>query len=294
MAVVVNWNRKEDTLRCLRSLQEAAAISGVIVVDNGSMDGSVHAIRCHFPGVEVLALDTNLGFAAACNRAIEFALNSTTADYIFFINNDAVVDPLAVEHLLAVADAHPVVGVLAPKIYYLDRPRRIWYAGARRRNVVLAAADTGRGQIDHGQFTHLREVDYTFGAAMLVRRSVFEEVGLFDERFFLYLEDLDFCLRVQLAGFSLLFVPQAHVWHSGAASTRHAPDFRQFHLVKSTFHFLTKHGGLFAGPPILCFWTLVFLRSLLLDMGREGPRMIFVYCSGLAQGLSELARSIRA
>jgi GT2 family glycosyltransferase len=153
---------------------------------------------------------------------------------------------------------------------------------------VFAATDTGRGQVDRGQFNTLREVDYVFGAAMLIRRSVFERIGLFDERFFLYLEDLDFCLRAQSAGFSLLFVPDAHVWHSGSASTAHNPAARNYHLVKSTVGFLRKHTPSMLIVPVLSFWMLVYLRAILSDVARGDVEAIRAYWSGLINGLAEV------
>jgi GT2 family glycosyltransferase len=239
--VVVNWNLKEETLNCLRSLAQLDHPSKTIVVDNGSDDGSTEYISHHFPQIELITLPSNVGFGAACNLAISQALKDTACEYIFLLNNDAVTHPHSLSELMKAALAHPEVGIFGPKVYYRDDPGRIWYAGARRRWGLLVATDTGRGQFDQGQFNTLREVDYVFGVAMLIRRSVFERIGLFDERFFLYLEDLDFCLRAQAAGFSLLFVPQAHVWHKGWASTINDQVRRRYHQVKSMTLFLKKH-----------------------------------------------------
>jgi GT2 family glycosyltransferase len=291
-SVVINWNRKEDTCRCLQSLERSSEPCRVIVVDNGSEDGSGEFILRHFPQVELIALASNAGFGAACNRALSLALGNASCDFAFLVNNDAVVHPQALGELLYAAQAHPEAGILGPKIYYQDDPHRIWYAGARRRRAVLAAADTGRGQKDRGQFDELREVDYVFGTAMLVRKSVFEKVGFFDERFFLYLEDLDFCLRVQKAGFSLLFVPQAEVWHKGSASTLNASGMRKFHLVRSTVRFLRKHAVLGSSLPIVGFWTLVSLRAVAVDLAHGDFKALRVYGLGLADGLAdqELAR----
>jgi len=256
-------------------------------VDNGSGDGSAEHIAGYFTRVELIALPVNTGFAAACNCAIIRSLQDPACEYVFLLNNDAVIHPHALSELLEVAETCPASGILGPKVYYTDQPDVLWYAGARRRRIVLAAADTGRGQIDRGQFDTLRTVDYVFGTAMLIRRSVFERTGLFDERFFLYLEDLDFCLRAQTTGFSLLFVPQAHVWHKGSASTSHNLAMRKYHLVKSTACFLRKHTPLASCLPVLAFWLPVLSRDIITDLLHGKSSVVQSYWSGLMDGLAQ-------
>lgn len=286
--VIVNWRLKEETCACLQSLDDLDFPCQVIVVDNGSKDGSADYIRERFPGVELLELPSNLGFAAACNKVIRQAVENNRCEFVFILNNDAVVHPQALRELIRAADAHPEAGIFSPKIYYLGEDRIIWYAGARRRWGVLAAADTGRGNLDHGQFNELRQVDYIFGAGMLIRKSVFEKIGLFDEKFFLYLEDLDFCLRAQKAGFTLFFVPQAHVWHKVSASTSNDNVIRRYNMVKSTVHFLKKHTSPKMVPFVLIYWALVSARLILSDLLHGDLVAIRSFWAGLVQGLNEV------
>jgi GT2 family glycosyltransferase len=286
--VIVNWRLKEETCACLQSLDDLDFPCQVIVVDNGSKDGSVDYIRERFPEVELLELPSNLGFAAACNKVIVQAVENDRCEFIFILNNDAVVHPQALGELIRAADAHPDAGLFSPKIYYLGEDQIIWYAGARRRWGVLAAADTGRGNLDQGQFNELRQVDYIFGAGMLIRKSVFEKIGLFDEKFFLYLEDLDFCLRAQKAGFTLYFVPQAHVWHKVSASTSNDNVLRRYNMVKSTVHFLKKHASPKMVPLVLIFWALVSARLILSDLLHGDLVAIRSFWAGLVQGLNEV------
>jgi GT2 family glycosyltransferase len=177
---------------------------------------------------------------------------------------------------------------LGPKVYYHDQPERIWYAGARMRRGVLAAADTGRGQVDRGQFDQPSMVDYVFGTVMLIQRKVFESVGLFDERFFLYLEDLDLCLRAKKKGFSLLFVPEACVWHIGSASTAQHQEIRKFHYVKSTIIFLKKHLSRVVIPLALLFWSAVLIRMVIQDILRGNLSTLDTCWSALVSGLGEI------
>ena len=290
--IVVNWKLKDDTLRCLKSLEDLdlpdAISRRVIVVDNGSGDGSATCIADAYPESELISLSANVGFGAACNKAIRGIMRDGECDYVFLLNNDAFVHPNVLTELVQAAETHPEAGILGPKIYYQDEPRTIWYAGARKRWGVLAAVDTGRGQIDRGQFGNLREVDYVFGAGMLIRRSVFERIGLFDERFFIYLEDMDFCLRAQAAGFSLLFVPQAHVWHKGSASTAENNGFRKYHFVRSTIHFARKHTAWALMPYAAAFWVLVLLRFVVMDLTRGNLSAVRSYWAGLVNGLTKI------
>ena len=288
--VVVNWNLKEETQNCLRSLAQLDHPNKTIVVDNGSNDGSTEYISHHFPQIELITLPSNVGFGAACNLAISQALKDTACEYIFLLNNDAVTHPNSLSELMKAALAHPEVGIFGPKVYYRDDPDRIWYAGARRHWGILVATDTGRGQIDRGQFNTLREVDYVFGVAMLIRRSVFERIGLFDERFFLYLEDLDFCLRAQAAGFLLLFVPWAQVWHQGFASTTHNVSLRRYHKARSMTYFLRKHVSCAMSLLMFVYWVLTYLWEIVADLASGELGVIRACWFGFTSGLVETPR----
>jgi GT2 family glycosyltransferase len=286
--IIINWNLKEETLMCIRSVEQSAHPCRIIVVDNGSHDGSVEYLSLHAPQVELIALPLNYGFGRACNIAIAHALTDRGCQYVFLLNNDAVVHTQAITELRDAAEYHSQAGILGCKIYYRDCPTTFWYAGARRRRYVLAAADIGRGQMDQGQFDRRHAVDYIFGAAMFVRREVFENIGCFDEQFFLYLEDLDFCLMAQQAGFALRFVPSAYIWHSVSASTHHNPGMRRYHMVKSTIYFLQKHTTPARFPLVLLFWSFVYARFLFGDMLRGHSSTLRQYWLGLLHGLREV------
>jgi hypothetical protein len=283
--VVVNWQLKSQTLSCLHSLARLEQPHRVMVVDNGSHDGSVEHLRSAFPYISLLSLPDNVGFGAGCNRAIQALLPDPSWEFLFLVNNDATIHPAALTHLLQAAQDHPQAGIFGPKIYYENPSRQLWYAGARRRWGVLAASSTGRGQLDHGQFDQRAEIDFVFGAGMFIRREVIQTIGLFDEQFFIYLEDLDFCLRAQRAGFALGFVPQAHLWHQVSASTASLPDWRKYHQARSTILFLKKHATLPTALPLLTFWTLVSMRFVLKEALQGNLKSIRAYGSGLLHGV---------
>lgn len=283
--IVINWNLKSLTTRCLESLEKSSMRVRTIVVDNGSRDGSVTHLRKRFPDIELISSATNIGFGSACNLAIQQALQDPGCDFVFLLNNDAILHPRAVSMLYQAAESYPRAGIFGPKIYYSGQRDQIWYAGSQQRSGVLAAKVPGRGKIDRGQFDECRQVDYVFGASMFIRRQVFERIGLFDERYFLYLEDLDFCLRARQAGFQLLYTPQACVWHVGSASTAQNLAMRRFHHVRSTLLFLSKHITWFWVLPAAIFWSGVFIKMLWGDILDGHPDLVHAYSSALAQGI---------
>lgn len=288
--IIINWKLPEKTIECLSSLTQAETPHHTIVVDNGSGDHSVSLIQQKFPDITLMPLAENIGFGAACNVAIEHALKNEACNYVLLLNNDTIIAPHALTKLIQTAAIHSTAGIFGPKIYYRNPRKIIWYAGARCRRGVLAAADTGRGEIDNGQFDARHKVDFVFGAAMLIRRDVFERIGFFDQQFFLYLEDMDFCIRARKAGFTLQFVPQAHVWHDGSASTENNGAFRKYHHARSTILFLKKHVPLIHMPSVMSFWLLVLIRAVAGELWRGNTAVISSYWSGFLHGLTSMRR----
>jgi GT2 family glycosyltransferase len=224
--IVLSWNGRDNTLACLRSL---AAVDWpnqtTIVVDNGSSDGTVAAVRSEFPDVTVIATGRNLGFAAGNNVGLRAGVDRD-ADYLLLLNNDTVVHPHLLRELVAEAERRPDAGAFCPLIYYADPADRIWYAGARfdpRRG--HNGCHTGYGERDTGQYDAVREIGRGTGAAMLVRRSALEQVGYLDGDLFLQVEDVEWSVRMRRAGWRIFFVPAAKVWHrvSSATGGEHAP-----------------------------------------------------------------------
>jgi GT2 family glycosyltransferase len=215
VAVVLNWNGGDDTLAALESLVGV----DTVCVDNGSDDGSPDAVAARFPSVELIRTGVNLGFSGGNNVGIRRAL-ARGADWVLLLNNDAVADPGLPAALAAAAAERPDAGVLACKVFFADQPDVLMYAGGRV-NLRLGywGRQDGFGQRDDGRFDTLRDVDRATGAAMAVSRAAIERAGLLDESLFAYAEDTEWCLRIREAGFGVVFVPDAKVWHVGSAST---------------------------------------------------------------------------
>jgi len=218
VAVVLNTNRRDDTLACLESLSRLDyANRAVLVLDNASTDGSVAAIEAAHPEVRVLPLAENRGYAGNNNVGIAAALEMG-ADWVLVLNEDTVLDPACFTELMRVAVSDDAIGVLGPMVYHHDEPTVIQSAGGRMDG-RWEAWHQGQNEDDTGQFAAPRNVDWVSGCAILVRRRVIEEVGALDERFFYYWEETEWCVRAARAGWRIVLVPAARLWHKGV--TRH-------------------------------------------------------------------------
>ncbi|MDY6993318.1 MAG: glycosyltransferase family 2 protein, partial [Pseudomonadota bacterium] len=155
------------------------------------------------------------------------------------MDSDIEVDPNFLPPLIEAANSDPRIGVIGPKIYYFDQPREIWYAGVEAKDSVFNITDGFRHQTDSPANSHLREVDYAWGATMLISREVLEKTGGFDTDFFVYYEEHDFCDRVKLMGYKVLFVPESKIWHKVGSESNNAWTAYQWN--KSKMIFFRKH-----------------------------------------------------
>jgi GT2 family glycosyltransferase len=218
--VVLNWNRQEDTLACLESLAQAE-IDGatVLMVDNGSRDASVEAVRARFPAVRIIALPENRGFAGGNNAGIRAALEAG-ARAVLLLNNDTRVAPDFLPPLLAALDASPRAAAVCSAIHRLDRPEMldVAYAQVRfaQRNAVqLLGVNALPG---HG-FSTRCEIEVAVGCSVLMSADALRAVGPFDEQYFAYHEDVDWSLRARRAGYQLFYEPFSRVLHRGSTTT---------------------------------------------------------------------------
>ena len=239
--VIPNWNLKEDTMSCVESvLAGNYPVQRIVVVDNGSRDGSPGALSDRFGNeIDQIVHSDNLGFAKGTNAGIRHAL-AQGADHVLLLNNDTVVDTELVERLVEVLDQDTTTAVLGPAIYYYDDPKRFWRLGAVRQRWVPVPREIGRDSLDTGQFPAPFDVDYVTGCAMLVPAGIFETVGLLDESFFMYYEDADFCQRVRDAGHRITVVPQARVWHKVSASTKSHSPWAAYHRSRNRVIFYSR------------------------------------------------------
>ena len=217
--IILNWNRFRDTAECLESVFKIRYSNySVVVVDNGSDDGSAAEIEKAFDRVLVIRNKDNLGYAEGNNVGIRQALERG-ADYIWLLNNDTVVDRDSLIAMVDPAERDRGIGILGSKIYYFDQPEILWFAGATIDWERAISPHIGRLERDIGQYDLEKEVDRVTGCSMLVRREVFEEIGMFDENFFLYAEEVDLCVRARARGYRNHYVPKSVVYHKISVSS---------------------------------------------------------------------------
>jgi len=264
-SIIINWKCAEETCACLASLTPTVDPATVIVIDNGSADGSVETIRERFPAITLITQASNLGYAKAANIGIAHALTGG-AEGVLLLNNDTTVAPDTLVRLAEQLARSDRIGALSAKIFLTEQPGRLWSVGGvyRDHNVI----DLGSGELDQGQYDHA-QLDVVYGCAMLLSARMLYVVGGFDERFFMYYEDVDLCLRARAAGYDVALAPDAHVWHLGSRSTSAKPSLKLYYEGRSRQLFYSKH---LSGPARQRFYRSEFryIISLTLQRLRAG------------------------
>ena len=217
--VILNWNRHVDTLECIESVKKINYPNyNIILVDNGSTDISPDIFKQRHEDIILIKNEENIGYADGNNVGIRNALLNK-AEYVWLLNNDAVVHPDALTEMVDIGEKVPESGILGSKIYYYDRPEVIWFAGATINWKYAFSYHIGCDQNDKPLYDIIKEVDRVTGCSMLVKRDVCEKIGLMDEKLFLYAEELDWCVRAKIAGYKILYIPGSKVYHKVSVST---------------------------------------------------------------------------
>jgi len=242
--ILLNWNGEEDTVNCLSSLKYIDYPNyEIVLVDNGSQDGSPDRIKAKFPEITLIKNKENLGFAEGNNVGIRRLLQDKT-DYFLLLNNDTVVDKNFLREMVSAFDRDPKIGMAGPKIYYMHDRDRIWYAGGDFRKISGRTYHIGQMQKDKGQFDEFKEVGFITGCALLVKREVVDKIGLLDKDYFNNYEDVDWSARAKAAGYKLMYVPTSVIWHKFAASMggRFSP-FYIYYRIRNNLLYVKKNNG---------------------------------------------------
>ncbi len=238
--IVPNWNGIRFIGMCLDSLQRSDFDDvEVIVIDNGSVDGSRELIEEQYPWVRLIKMPRNMGFATACNAGIK----ASAAEYVCLLNNDIEVESTWLRELVEGMERHPECGMGTTKMMFLD-DREVFYNTGDLFHAWSSGGGRGQGEKDVGQYD--RE-DCVFGAcagAGIYRRELFESVGVFDEDFFIFAEDVDLNMRCQLQGFRAVYLPQAKVYHIGTATVGLYSDRYVYLCKRNDVYVLIKNMSL--------------------------------------------------
>jgi len=230
---IINFNGANNTLECLLSLDKINSKNfkiSVVVIDNASYEKFKIQNSKFKIDVKIIRNEENLGFSGGQNVGIKYALDNE-ADYVLILNNDTIVDKSLIEELLNTAQKDKDIGIVVPKIYFAsgfefhkdrysknDLGKVFWYAGGEMDWKNVVGYHRGVDEVDHGQYDRIEKTDFASGCCMLVKREVFEKVGFFDEKFYLYYEDSDLCERIRRAGYAIAYCPKAILWHKNAGS----------------------------------------------------------------------------
>lgn len=236
--VIPNWNGADMIVECLTSLEQQTKKARIIVVDNGSVDNSVELINTHFPEVELIKNTTNKGFAGGVNTGIVFALDNG-ADAVALFNNDAVAEKTWLAELVGEMKKNPETGIVTGKLMRSDK-LHLDSTGDYYTTWGIPFP-RGRNQKDKGQFEKPEEVFGASGGASLYRASMLKEIGIFDERFFAYYEDIDISFRAQLAKWGVRYTPCAIAYHHIGGTSSKMGDFTRYHSIKNFLLLYTKN-----------------------------------------------------
>jgi GT2 family glycosyltransferase len=291
--ISVNYRGSADTAACVKSLRASTVPVEIVVVDTTPNDPDLQAALKLAGDVKLIRADANIGFGRGSNLGIEWALKRTSCEFIFLLNNDAVVFPDSIQHLEDAMAAWPAVGIAAPRIAFLDNPSTLWYGGGEidwRR----ASAFTPGYRLDASSPLAMTERDVTFasGCALFVRRLAAIRLGGFDPRFFLYEEDTEFCLRASAEGVRIRYVPRSLILHRVQGSIRNGASdpsdfwsvdnarlpFYAFHVMRNRMLNVHLHARRWQWIiAMLCFPLMLVRRSVPFLIGRRIDAIVAMF-----------------
>jgi len=240
--LILNWNGYLDTIECVDSCQKLDYPNfTIVIIDNGSTDGSEEILHKRFADIYILQTGSNLGFAGGNNVGIRYALDHG-AEYIWLLNNDTIIDSAALSELVKVAESESTIGMVGSKILKYSAPDIIDCAAGQINFQKGTTCHIGRGEKDVGQYDELSEVDYITGCSLLVKKEVLEKVGLMLEEYFLYYEETDWCLQTRRKGYKLYCAPLSKVFHKVHSSTQKIDGAFLYYITRNRLYFLEKFG----------------------------------------------------
>ncbi len=271
--VVLNWNGLQDTLACLKSL---SALQGeeheILVVDNGSTDGSEEAIRAAYPDLAFVQTGANLGFAGGNNAGMRWALKRG-ARFVLLLNNDTVVEPDFLRHMIARAKGDSKVGIVGASIAYFDTPTRLWAFGGGRFDISSAWVRHVQTALSEDELKTRGNLHfYVTGCAMLLSRALLQEVGELESSYFHFCEDVDFCLRAERAGYRIVVAREARLLHKVSATTRVSSPLFLYYNLRSRLTLVRRFGPV--GAPsfraVCTLWLRLWRPAILSGMAWSG------------------------
>jgi GT2 family glycosyltransferase len=264
--IVLNYNGKDVLEECIKSiLNSNYSRVEVIVIDNGSTDESYMIAKKYEPQVKLIKSPHNLGYSAGNNLGIRVAKGK----YIFLVNNDAIIHSDCIYELVKIASSDPRIGILGCKVYYRGT-RIIQHAGGKLNLSATAPPHIRVFEEDHGQYDEVSDVDYVSGVAMMIKREVVDKIGLLNEHYFSYWEDVDYCFRAKKAGFRVVYVPKAIVEHFEGFSWKKKSFLQKFLNERNRLLFVLNN---FSNKEVAIF-LLTDMKNIILRMVEAFRRIL--------------------
>jgi len=283
--IVLNYNGKDVTLLTLASLLESRySALDLVLVDNGSSDGTAEAVAEAFPQVPILRIAENRGPVPGMNLGLRWALDRDY-DYLLLLNDDIEVDPRMVDELVAAVEEDPRIGSVGPKAYYYEDRQRLWSTGGIIRFMESVNRERGNGKIDRGQYDRDGEVDYLTGCALLMRREALEATGYFDPIFALSVEDADWGVRMRRAGYRSVYAHRAVLWHMVSATTGTYTPAKNFQTGRSSAIFVRRYANPWQWLTFLLFSAVALPLAWLRELRRGNQAAATAKLKGILDGL---------
>jgi GT2 family glycosyltransferase len=242
--IVVNWNNPTDTIECISSIRMLDYPNlELIVVDNGSSDNSVERIRQEYPDINLMETGENLGYAGGHNFALKSALLGESK-YFLLLNNDTIIANDLVTHLVKALLDHPEAGFATPMILEYYAPEQIFCLGCLLDIKKVEGIRLHAGEHMESHDWKSDQVDFADGSGLFFDRRLVDAIGMMDEEYFVYYEETDWCIRARKAGFKIITVPKARMWHKVSATTKKASPIVTYYMTRNALR-LTKQNSPF-------------------------------------------------
>ncbi|MFX0116833.1 MAG: glycosyltransferase family 2 protein [Candidatus Hodarchaeota archaeon] len=294
--IIVNWNGLEDTKTCVNSaLNLSYPNRQIIVVDNGSTIDETKTLKeLYKDRIHALRTEENNGYSAGINLGIRYVLNNIPdTKYFLIANNDVVFEQESLKKIIAFMETHPSIGIAASKIL-LMKGDVVFSVGQKWDLRTGFVRNVGYGERNKSESTEPFEIDCVPGAAFIVKRKVIEKIGLFDEKYFLYFEEPDYCLRARRKGYKTYLVPESIVYHKPATSIRKVGTFAFYCFKKSKLRFIIKNLESLYFPLAMAVNMMHFLLSSCAASVRRRNSLLFFYTSKAAYEALMEAKEIRS
>lgn len=271
--VIVNYNGAKYQNEALKTIFDSTYKNiEVIIVDSASGDDSIALAKAEYPQVHYLLQEENVGVAKGNNIGIEYAICALDVEYVLLINNDIVLDGKAFEELIFRANENTIT---VPKIYYYEPKDMLWFAGGEMYWNKGESGHIGNFEIDKGQYDVERVIGYAPTCCMLIHRNVFDKIGYIDETVFMYFDDTDLCVRINDAGYKILYVPTALMWHK-VSSSGGGMDSKVYvyYNFRNKFYFMDKYKDRLEFPARLFTCTKLLAKFLLSPVYKKNDKYI--------------------